>query len=182
MKQLSTLLGALALASAGCGNSGGESGPVHEGLSFRTREGIQYSLGLNRYSNHVAIIDASGKEGRLGFYENQDKRVGDYFVLTDPANQFTRVLQFNGLDTISHVATFEDQATGGRQVNYERNTKHGDLVSGGIVYGFLVDETHRTIGIDQTGDGVRKNEEAPLVAVAPNGNLSSILEEDLLIP
>lgn len=180
---LGALVSAAYLAITGCGDKNhGVKGPEHMALSFVTREGIRYDLGLNRYSDRVMVLDPARKESRLGFYENQDRLPGDSLVLTNPANNFTHVLKFERLDPVHKAVFLSDYATGPKAASYEASSKRGAVIVGGVAYGFTVlDEVTGRLAIDQTGDGDRQIEQAPIAAMRHDGTVEFKLEEDLLL-
>ncbi|HLC32789.1 MAG TPA: hypothetical protein VJJ82_03110 [Candidatus Nanoarchaeia archaeon] len=181
MKTLATLLGAAALALAGCaGGKSGDSPPTHVNITFRNRVGTQYSLGLIKHSGYVAVIDASLNESPLGFTEVQYHRAGESLVLTDAQTENTQVLALRTVNTTNRFIELTDYATGGVQASYDPASKEGDLVRSGIAYHFTVNEGAAAVRFDKNANGAFGNNEVPLVGVSPSGALTRWYQRDLV--
>jgi len=180
-KTLATIFTFAGFAVPGCGET--DSNPqrlrdhIPRNISFINREGIQYSVDVNCYADRIMALDNG--EQRLHFYESAssvDNKVGlgNYVVFTGPSG-FTHLLRYDKIDKPNRTLTFTDLGTGTREVTYDAQTNVADLVIAGAANTVRVDTTSGRLAIDQTGDGLYKADQAPIVDI--NGNVT--LEEDL---
>ncbi len=182
---LGTLVATAALA-LGCGEKGGHGvrGPEHMNLGFETKEGIRYSFGLNRYSNRVAVLDASLRESELRFNEGEEISPGDSIVVNNDATDFTHVLRFDGLDSVHKSAKWTDYTGQQRAAIYANG--QGQITIAGASHGFLViDEARGRIRMDLDGNHAVQDRDESRITARDTSNPAGtryIFRQDLLLP
>lgn len=147
-------------------------------FAFVTKEGLIYALNMVVFPDRVQVISSDGSY-LLHFSEaaNADSKniaLNEYVVLTGPG-YFTHILRYVGHDAANRQLTFQDPATGSREVTYGSTLTDNpqliaiaNLVVGGVTYMIIVDPSTGKLAIDQNADGVIDGKEAPIVDIGDN--------------
>ncbi len=178
-------------AFAGCGQNDAESARLRASasqkfslqyISVLTKENLVYNLPLECSKDQVDIFINSDRKRRLHFYEAEketDLKISpeEYFVMTDPANQFTHIAEYSGVDDANNELWFWDMSSYiVVRLPYDPATNTAQLNVANINRKIVFDPLTKKIAVDQNGDGVFNGEQSPIVYY--DGEV--LLEEDLL--
>ncbi|MDP4012623.1 MAG: hypothetical protein Q8R00_03410 [Candidatus Nanoarchaeia archaeon] len=143
-------------------------------LHFTNRRGRDYIFPL--LNNKGGTFNFGDDDNNLTFIEaanttNYIVNINDYFVLNNDNDRtgYTNILRYNTIDTASQTLTFDDLATGTKQVTYQTSSTSGqlgtaDLVVDGNTYRvYIQDNSGNPLAIDLNGDGSLNSGEANIV-------------------
>ena len=183
-----------AIAMGGC--QGSKSTPVGTSepdlLAFETyTPGVQYSLPIRCYPDHVGIVVSPLGESRLHFRGGEPCNPGDSIVVTAfrTTPPGTRILQYVGKDAYS--ISFRDYATGHGalqgilEASFDSGTGRGRIVVGGVgggVFSFTANTNGTLVDRDQFGDGFpRPNDETSIVAYDRATGVTGFINESSIL-
>jgi len=202
MKALKTTLTSLVLAACGCNDvvvtkqlvssnankPVSQSSPLSFDISFTTKQNLNYNFEVLAYRKGIIVLDPVFQRysDQMHFYEAgpvnrfRNVNIGDFVVLTDKQQEFTHVMRYFGINTLTQEVTFEDTAIPGvlQTIPYNSTTRVGKVQLNGKSFAFIVERSPPyRLGFDNNGDGqFDGDDQAPIV----KSDGSKILEEHLL--
>ncbi|MBN2065999.1 MAG: hypothetical protein JW771_04225, partial [Candidatus Thermoplasmatota archaeon] len=124
-------------------------------LEFTNNEGIFFDTPLASNDVRAPEFKWGDHNDDLCFRDGEFVSRQDYFIVNDPATNFTHVLRYDNIDTSNCRLTFTDLGTGTREISYNPTTNEGRLVIAGSEFKVTVDDAHPyDLKVDLNADGI----------------------------